>query len=186
MNVLGLVMFCLIFGFTISKMDTNGKFLYEICEALNEALTRIISYVMIFSPIGICSLICGSIINMDDLSNIFEKISLYTLTVLLGLFIHGFLVLPAIYLIFTRRNIFIYAKNMIEALLVALATSSRYVLIFFFKLIFILNSNASLPVTFKCIEEKNKISKSISRFVLPVGATINMVIFLIFNIKTKF
>jgi Na+/H+-dicarboxylate symporter len=31
-----------------------------------------------------------------------------------------------------------------------------------------------LPVTFKCIEEKNKIPKSISRFVLPVGATINM------------
>ena len=31
-----------------------------------------------------------------------------------------------------------------------------------------------MPVTFKCIEEKNKIPKSISRFVLPVGATINM------------
>ncbi|RNA28018.1 excitatory amino acid transporter 3 [Brachionus plicatilis] len=159
MNVLGLVMFCLVFGCTISRMDNHGKFLYDFCEAINEALIQIIGYVMMFSPIGICSLICGSIISMEDISEIFEKISMYTLTVLLGLFIHGFMVLPSIYLILTRRNVFIYAKNMIEALLVALATSS---------------SNATLPVTFKCIEEKNKIPKSISRFVLPVGATINM------------
>ena len=31
-----------------------------------------------------------------------------------------------------------------------------------------------MPVTFKCIEEKNKIPKMVSRFVLPIGATINM------------
>ena len=126
MNVLGLVMFCLVFGLTISRMGNNGRLLFDFCEAINEALIQIISYVMIFSPIGICSLICGSIITMEDISGIFEKISLYTLTVLLGLFIHGFIVLPAIFLIFTRRNVIIYAKNMIEALIVALATSSRY------------------------------------------------------------
>lgn len=36
------------------------------------------------------------------------------------------------------------------------------------------SSTAALPTTFTCIEEKNKINKLISRFVLPVGATINM------------
>lgn len=36
------------------------------------------------------------------------------------------------------------------------------------------NSSATLPVTFKCLEENNKIDKRITRFVLPVGATINM------------
>lgn len=35
-------------------------------------------------------------------------------------------------------------------------------------------SSATLPVTFKCLEENNKIDKRITRFVLPVGATINM------------
>ncbi|MEQ2168058.1 Excitatory amino acid transporter 1, partial [Goodea atripinnis] len=34
--------------------------------------------------------------------------------------------------------------------------------------------SATLPVTFKCLEENNKIDKRITRFVLPVGATINM------------
>ena len=39
------------------------------------------------------------------------------------------------------------------------------------KKILFTHSSAALPTTFICIEEKNKINKSISRFVLPVGAT---------------
>ncbi len=37
-----------------------------------------------------------------------------------------------------------------------------------------LNSAATLPVTFRCLEENNHIDKRITRFVLPIGATINM------------
>ena len=37
-----------------------------------------------------------------------------------------------------------------------------------------MHSAATLPVTFRCLEEHNHIDKRITRFVLPVGATINM------------
>lgn len=36
------------------------------------------------------------------------------------------------------------------------------------------HSSATLPITFKCLEENNKVDKRVTRFVLPVGATINM------------
>ena len=36
------------------------------------------------------------------------------------------------------------------------------------------SSSATMPVTLKCVEENNNIDKRISRFVIPVGATINM------------
>lgn len=36
------------------------------------------------------------------------------------------------------------------------------------------HSSATLPITFRCLEENNKIDKRVTRFVLPVGATINM------------
>lgn len=36
------------------------------------------------------------------------------------------------------------------------------------------SSSATLPITFKCLEENNKVDKRVTRFVLPVGATINM------------
>ena len=35
-------------------------------------------------------------------------------------------------------------------------------------------SSATLPITFRCLEENNKIDKRVSRFVVPVGATVNM------------
>lgn len=35
-------------------------------------------------------------------------------------------------------------------------------------------SAATLPVTFRCLEENNGIDKRVTRFVLPVGATVNM------------
>lgn len=35
-------------------------------------------------------------------------------------------------------------------------------------------SSATLPITFKCLLENNHIDRRIIRFVLPVGATINM------------
>lgn len=35
-------------------------------------------------------------------------------------------------------------------------------------------SSATLPITFKCLLENNHVDRRIARFVLPVGATINM------------
>lgn len=37
-----------------------------------------------------------------------------------------------------------------------------------------LSSSATLPITFRCLEENNHVDKRVTRFVLPVGATINM------------
>ena len=35
-------------------------------------------------------------------------------------------------------------------------------------------SSATLPVTFRCLEENLKIDRRVTRFILPIGATINM------------
>jgi Na+/H+-dicarboxylate symporter len=68
----------------------------------------------------------------------FFLFNLFQLTVLLGLFVHGIIVLPSIYLIITKKNVLIYAKNMLEAMLIALATSSRYKIYVNFKVSFLI------------------------------------------------
>lgn len=40
--------------------------------------------------------------------------------------------------------------------------------------LFLSISSATLPVTIKCLEENNHIDQRVSRFVLPIGATVNM------------
>ena len=76
-----------------------------------------------------------------------------------GLCIHGFLVLPALYTLATRSLPFKFLANMTSAFTTAFGTGS---------------SSATLPVTINCLEEKNGVDPRISRFVLPIGATINM------------
>ncbi|XP_008300615.1 excitatory amino acid transporter 1-like isoform X4 [Stegastes partitus] len=112
-----------------------------------------------YAPIGILFLIAGKIVEMDDLTQMGGQLGMYTITVIIGLMIHAILILPTLYFVITRQNPFIFIAGLLQALITALGTSS---------------SSATLPVTFKCLEENNRIDKRITRFVLPVGATINM------------
>ncbi|XP_007890796.1 excitatory amino acid transporter 3 [Callorhinchus milii] len=158
LNVLGLIVFCLVFGIVIGKMGEKGKILIDFFDALNEATMKIVQVIMCYMPIGILFLIAEKLMEVDNWE-IFRQLGLYVATVLSGLAIHAIVVLPGIYFIIVRKNPFIFIGGMAEALLTALMISS---------------SSATLPVSFKCMEEKNKVDKRITRFVLPVGATINM------------
>ncbi|KAL2076266.1 hypothetical protein ACEWY4_028137, partial [Coilia grayii] len=96
---------------------------------------------------------------MDDITQMGGQLGMYTITVIIGLMIHGIIILPTLYFVITRKNPFIFITGLLQALITALGTSS---------------SSATLPITFKCLEENNKVDKRVTRFVLPVGATINM------------
>ncbi|NXG20610.1 EAA3 protein, partial [Grallaria varia] len=157
-NALGLIAFCLVFGIVIGKMGEKGQVLLDFFNALNEATMRLVQIIMWYMPIGIVFLIAGKIVEVEDWE-IFRKLGLYMATVISGLIIHSGVILPLIYLVIVRKNPFRFAMGMAQALLTALMISS---------------SSATLPVTFRCAEEKNLIDKRITRFVLPVGATINM------------
>uniref|UniRef100_A0AAY4DY39 Amino acid transporter n=1 Tax=Denticeps clupeoides TaxID=299321 RepID=A0AAY4DY39_9TELE len=157
-NVLGLIVFCVAFGLVIGKMGERGRILLEFFDALNEATMRLVQIIMCYMPVGILFLIAAKIIEVEDW-DIFRKMGLYMVTVLSGLAIHSIIFLPLIYFAFVRKNPYTFALGMAQALVTALMISS---------------SSATLPVTFRCAEENNRIDKRITRFVLPVGATINM------------
>ena len=77
------------------------------------------------SPIGIASILAGRIVSMKDPETAFKQLGWYMLTVLVGLGVHGFPLLPGIYFIFTRMNPFRLMARMSKALLTALGTASR-------------------------------------------------------------
>ena len=79
-----------------------------------------------YSPIGIIFLVATKLIEMEDPSTVFVQLGYYMLTVLVGLGIHGFIVLPLVYFIATRRNPYLFMYKMLKALLAAWGTASRY------------------------------------------------------------
>ncbi|XP_048469943.1 excitatory amino acid transporter 4 [Rhincodon typus] len=158
-NALGLVVFSIAFGLVIGNMKQQGQALKEFFDCLNEAIMRLVAIIIWYAPIGILFLIAGKIMEMKDLTVMGGQLGMYTVTVIIGLLIHALVVLPLLYFIVTHKNPWVFIGGLLQALITALGTSS---------------SSATLPITFKCLEENNGVDKHVTRFVLPVGATINM------------
>ncbi|XP_059830015.1 excitatory amino acid transporter 1-like isoform X2 [Hypanus sabinus] len=158
-NALGLVVFSMSFGLVIGAMKEEGRALGEFFNCLNEAIMRLVAVITWYAPVGILFLIAGKIVEMEDMSIVGGQLGMYTVTVITGLLIHALVVLPALYFCITRKNPFVFIGGLMHALVTALGTSS---------------SSATLPITFQCLEDKIGLDKRVTRFVLPVGATINM------------
>ncbi|XP_059170368.1 excitatory amino acid transporter 1-like [Physella acuta] len=158
-NVLGIITFCTAFGILISIMGPKGKIMIDFFQVLNEIIMKMVLMVMWYSPIGIMFLIAGKILELDDPAKVGQQLGMYMITILVGLTIHTVVVLPGIYFVITRKNPYLVMWGVIQAWVTALGTAS---------------STATLPVTFRCLEENLHIDKRVTRFVLPIGATINM------------
>ncbi|XP_008137517.2 excitatory amino acid transporter 5 isoform X1 [Eptesicus fuscus] len=159
MNVLGIVMFSATMGIMLGRMGESGAPLVSFCQCLNECVMKIVAVAVWYFPFGIVFLIAGKILEMDDPTAVGKKLGFYAITVVCGLVVHGLVILPLLYFFITKKNPIVFIRGVLQALLIALATSS---------------SSATLPITFKCLLENNHIDRRIARFVLPVGATINM------------
>ena len=102
-NILGLVFFAVVLGITLAMMQEKGKPLLDFFTCLSEAMMTITTWVIYMAPVGVFFLIGGQILGMNDMSLVAGQLGLYFITVLIGLFVHGFIVLPIIYTILTRR-----------------------------------------------------------------------------------
>uniref|UniRef100_A0A8C6XDT1 Amino acid transporter n=1 Tax=Naja naja TaxID=35670 RepID=A0A8C6XDT1_NAJNA len=159
MNVLGLIGFFIAFGIAMGKMGEQAKMMVDFFNILNEIVMKLVIMIMWYSPLGIACLICGKIIAIKDLEVVARQLGMYMVTVIVGLLIHGGIFLPLLYFVITRKNPFSFFAGIFQAWITALGTAS---------------SAGTLPVTFRCLEENLGIDKRVTRFVLPVGATINM------------
>uniref|UniRef100_A0A8C9PPF1 Amino acid transporter n=1 Tax=Spermophilus dauricus TaxID=99837 RepID=A0A8C9PPF1_SPEDA len=154
-----LIGFFIAFGIAMGKMGEQAKLMVEFFNILNEIVMKLVIMIMWYSPLGIACLICGKIIAIKDLEVVARQLGMYMVTVIVGLIIHGGIFLPLIYFLVTRKNPFSFFAGIFQAWITALGTAS---------------SAGTLPVTFRCLEENLGIDKRVTRFVLPVGATINM------------
>lgn len=158
-NILGLVIFSVVTGVAISLSGEDGRPLLLFFRSTSHVMMKMTSWVVHLAPIGVCFLIAGEILHMKSVLAELSKLAWYLVVVILGITLQGFVILPTIYSVITRKLPFGFIASMGPALATAFGTAS---------------SSATLPITINSLENGNKIDPRISRFVLPIGATINM------------
>ncbi|TWT65954.1 dicarboxylate/amino acid:cation symporter [Allorhodopirellula solitaria] len=160
-ELLPIIVFTICFGALLTTMPRRTRTLTTLVSEANDALLAFVMILMKISPLGIFCLVTarfGQAQAEGKFLQEIQQIGWYFATVLIGLAIHAFIVLPLIFWIVRRENPYRYAVAMSQALLTAFSTAS---------------SSATLPVTLECAKSAG-ISKRSSDFVIPLGATINM------------
>ncbi len=161
-DVLPLIIFSLVFGGILTTVGERGRLVIQVVEGVNEAIMAMVHLLMWAAPVGIGALIAGRLGEAGGFSGFWPQLvqlGAYAGTVILGLLIHGLIVIPLLLHFVGKQNVFAYARNIGTALTTAFSTSS---------------SSATLPLTMEAVIEENKVSPRTARFVLPLGATINM------------
>ncbi len=160
-EMLKVIFFALIFGIAMVMLpDDKTVTIKNLINGLNDVVLKIVNIIMKFAPFGVFGLFVKQIVqNSETLASLFEALSIYALTVVLGLLIMVFVVYPLILRIFTKLRYGQFFKGILPAQLTAISTSS---------------SAATLPITMERCEQSLGVSENISSFVLPLGATINM------------
>lgn len=122
---MGIVVMSTVIGIALSVLQSEATYLISTIEEFYRLTMKITSWVICLSPIGIFFLVLSQIIRMQDLGVLAGKLGYYFGTVVLGCFVQGFLILPLLYLVFTRKNPYRFIAGLGQALVTAFGTSSR-------------------------------------------------------------
>lgn len=159
-QMLSIIFFAILMGFFIMKTkEKSQKILLGFFDSLFELIMKITLFVIRFTPYGIFGIVAKQIAENNDLGELFSRLGLFMLVVILALFIHAFIVLPIVLKTIGRVSPIKHFNAMRTPLITAFSTSS---------------SNATLPLTMNAVKKNSGVSTKISSFTLPLGATVNM------------
>jgi Na+/H+-dicarboxylate symporter len=156
-DILPLIIFSLLLGAVLTTLGKRAEALVGFFDSLNEAMMKLTDWVIRLTPVGVFALIATVVAETGP--GIFANVGRYMLTVLLGLAVHALVTLPLLLKFAGGVSPRVYAARISPALTTAFSTAS---------------SSATLPLTMECVEVESGVSKRVSSFVLPLGATINM------------
>ena len=163
LNIIGIVTSAILLGLAMVITLKPGSSVFSIVGDLNQIIMTVLSWIIRLLPIGIFAIIFDFSLRLsisDEFSQDFLTQLLQFSVLVTGLTLfHGFVILPLVAWLTTGQHPVRLVRSIAQPLLVAFSTSS---------------SAATLPVSMKTAQEKLGVSQSVSSFVLPLGATMNM------------
>ncbi|MFA9559160.1 dicarboxylate/amino acid:cation symporter [Evansella sp. AB-rgal1] len=156
-NMLQIIAFAVFFGLGIAVLGEKTKLVYQLVEQTNHIMMYLVNLVMVLAPYGAFALIASAIGKLGW--EAFEVMGLYFIAVMIALVIHTIVTYGTAVSLLGKMNPIKFFKGFAPAMSVAFSTSS---------------SSATLPVSMETAQKNLNVPKSISSFVQPLGATVNM------------
>ncbi len=159
-NTVSVIFFGILFGlFTLKLAEKPQLFLKDFFSATFDVMMLITDFIIKFAPLGIFGIVAYQVAVQKDILDVAMRMGQYILVVLSGLAFHILVSLPLVMYLTAGINPIKHYRAVSAVLLTAFSTAS---------------SNATLPLTFQSVEENCGVSKRITSFTLPLGATVNM------------
>jgi len=157
-KMLQIIFFAIILGIALTVVP-NGRAQPVIIffDALNDAMIQVVHIIMKLAPYGVFALIAAVV--GDFGLDILPLLLKYALVVIAGLILHATITYSLAIKTFSKLKIATFYRGIRPAQLIAFSSGS---------------SSATLPVTMECAEKNLGVSRQVSSFALPLGATINM------------
>jgi len=156
-NILTVVLLAVLTGITLVVLGEKSRTALKLINEFFEIMMTIVRWIMRLAPLGIMALLTKLVAQANV--PLLYVLSKYILVVVGTTLFHGLITLPIILWLITRISPWKFFLAMKEAFITAFSTSS---------------STATLPISLRCVTENLKIDAAIARFVLPVGAILNM------------
>lgn len=156
-SMLQIILFALIIGIILAKLGDRVETISNLCSQGNAIMMEMTTMIMGLAPIGVFCLIAKTFATTGFES--FIPMVKYMLNVLGALVIQCFGVYMILMFLFTRLNPIKFIKKWIPVMSFAFSTAT---------------SNATIPLSIETLADKVGVSKKISSFTIPLGATINM------------
>lgn len=156
-DMLPIILFAILIGIILAKLGSKTETVANFFRQFNDIMMEMTNMVMKLAPIGVFCLIARTFSGIGF--SAFVPLLKYMLGVLIALFIHCFIIYMLLLKIFTGLNPIKFVKKFIPVMGFAFTTAT---------------SNATIPLSIDTLEKKMGVSRKISSFTVPLGATINM------------
>ncbi len=156
-DMLPIIVFALFVGIMLAKLGTRGSVVANFFSQFNDVMMEMTMAIMKIAPIGVFCLIARTFATVGF--SAFAPMLKYMGNVTLALGIQCLVVYQILLFVFTRLNPFKFIKKFLPVMGFAFSTAT---------------SNATIPMSIDTLSKKMGVSKQISSFTIPLGATINM------------
>ncbi|HCG96935.1 MAG TPA: dicarboxylate/amino acid:cation symporter [Erysipelotrichaceae bacterium] len=156
-DMLAIIFFALLIGIILAKLGERVQLMTNFFSQGNDIMMEMTMMVMKVAPIAVYCLIARTFSSMGF--SVIIYMLKYVIAVLIALLLQGFGVYQILLFIFTRLNPFKFIKKFFPVMAFAFSTAT---------------SNATIPLSIETLEEKIGVSRKISSFTIPLGATVNM------------